>query len=613
MAKAPKNNDEGHRLTDLELGKLERKIAQVYSDAADEMQETVDEYFDSFTVRDAEQKKLLDAGEITARQYASWRLAQIGRGDRYKAMQSQLAERYTRANELAVDYVNDAMPGIYALNANYAAYTIEHAGAYVDFTLVNEETVRQLITTDPDLMPYYPPERAIDRGIDLAYGREQITASVTSSILQGKSLGAISDDLQNRMQTMSRSSAIRTARTATTAAENAGRQETFSEAQEMGIKCRKQWVATLDDRTRETHQQADGQIVGVDDTFSVGDDELMYPGDPSGSPEEIYNCFIGETLCATDSDIERSYNHCYEGKLVTVYTASGIEFTCTPNHPILTPNGWIGAGRLHDGDDLLVTFIGDGKVSGWNPNIKHVFSSMSACHKFFDKVFSERTSILGVNFHGDVAASDVEIIAKKGLLRDNGDPRICEGSNEFLLEHSDKPFVCKRTFMKHFRRIGPPTLGVMGRCCESLAFFWRRLSHANIHGFRPSTNRDVVLSEYTINNLPAETEIRGNLLDGLSGKVFIDKIVRIEISTSKCHVYNLQTENGYYFVSNSLSQRGKRYNGNMIIAKNCRCTVINILDGIDTTMERWARDPETGEREYVTDMTYSEWIKSKGG
>ena len=40
----------------------------------------------------------------------------------------------------------------------------------------------------PDLMPYYPKDRALKRGIDLAYGKKQITASVTSSILQGKSI-----------------------------------------------------------------------------------------------------------------------------------------------------------------------------------------------------------------------------------------------------------------------------------------------------------------------------------------------------------------------------------------------------------------------------------------
>ena len=48
--------------------------------------------------------------------------------------------------------------------------------------------------------------------------------------------------------------------------------------------------STLDDRTRETHAEADGQVVPVDDVFIVGDDELEYPRDPGGSAEETINC-----------------------------------------------------------------------------------------------------------------------------------------------------------------------------------------------------------------------------------------------------------------------------------------------------------------------------------
>lgn len=56
-----------------------------------------------------------------------------------------------------------------------------------------------------------------------------------------------------------------------------------------GITITKTWVATLDDVTRETHAEADGQEVSIDEPFSVGGDELMFPGD-DGSPEETINC-----------------------------------------------------------------------------------------------------------------------------------------------------------------------------------------------------------------------------------------------------------------------------------------------------------------------------------
>lgn len=282
--------DYAHKMTDAELSKLERRIAKLYKEAADELTDTVKAYFEQFEKRDAAMKEKLDAGEITEQQYKQWRLAQIGRGKRFEALRDKVAERYTDANATAVAYVNDATPGIYSLNRNYAAYKIEQVSDKADFTLWDEQTVKRLIVEQPDLMPYYPPKRALRRGIDLKYGKQQITASVTSSILQGKSIPKIANDLQSRMQDMSRASAIRTARTAITAAQNAGRMDTYRAAQDMGIKLKKQWLATLDNRTRHAHAMLDGQTVDVDKPFKVDGYELMYPGDSSAPGYLVYNC-----------------------------------------------------------------------------------------------------------------------------------------------------------------------------------------------------------------------------------------------------------------------------------------------------------------------------------
>lgn len=282
--------DYAHKMTDAQLAKLEQRIAKLYKEAADELTDTVKAYFEQFEKRDAAMKEKLDAGEITEQQYKQWRLAQMGRGKRFTALRDKVAERYTNANETAVAYVNDATPGIYSLNRNYAAYKIEQVSDKADFTLWDEQTVKRLIVEQPDLMPYYPPKRALQRGIDLKYGKQQITDSITSSILQGKGIGKIADDLQSRMQDMSRASAIRTARTAVTAAQNAGRLDTYRAAQDMGIKLKKQWLATLDGRTRHAHAMLDGQTVDVDKPFKVDGYEIMYPGDTSAPGYLVYNC-----------------------------------------------------------------------------------------------------------------------------------------------------------------------------------------------------------------------------------------------------------------------------------------------------------------------------------
>lgn len=282
--------DAAHLQTDKELAKLEKRIAKIYKEAADDLQSTIDDYFAKFAKRDEKQKARLEAGEITEQEYKQWRLAQMGRGERFKALQRRVAERYTEANETAVRYVNDATPGIYSLNRNYSAYTIEKVAGNVGFDLWDEQTVRRLIVENPEVMPYYPPEKALKRGIDLAYGKKQISASVTSSILQGKSIPRIAKDLQTRMPEMNKSSAVRTARTAVTNAQNAGRMDSYVAATKMGIEMEREWVSALDARTRPEHAEADGQVVGVDKPFIVGGEKLMFPGDRSGSGWNIYNC-----------------------------------------------------------------------------------------------------------------------------------------------------------------------------------------------------------------------------------------------------------------------------------------------------------------------------------
>lgn len=282
--------DTAHEWTEEKLQQLERRIAKVYREARDDLDKTVKSYFDSFRRRDEDMKKKVESGEVAEEHYKQWRLNQIGRGKRFEDLRDKMAERYTKANEMALAYVNDETPSIYSLNRNYAAYTIEQAAGNVGFTLWDESTVRRLILENPDLMPFYPEAKALKRGIDLAWGKKQITSAVTSGILQGKSIGKISKDLQTRIPEMNRASAVRAARTAVTGAQNAGRMDSYEAAAKMGIKVRKRWVATKDNRTRHSHQMLDGQTVDWDEPFTSELGKIRYPGDPRAKPALTYNC-----------------------------------------------------------------------------------------------------------------------------------------------------------------------------------------------------------------------------------------------------------------------------------------------------------------------------------
>ncbi|KAB7761187.1 hypothetical protein [Mycolicibacterium mucogenicum] len=63
------------------------------------------------------------------------------------------------------------------------------------------------------------------------------------------------------------------------------------------------WLATLDGKTRPTHWAAWGQRVPIGTAFTVGAASLMFPGDPSGPPEEVKNCRCRLGILAKDEPL----------------------------------------------------------------------------------------------------------------------------------------------------------------------------------------------------------------------------------------------------------------------------------------------------------------------
>jgi hypothetical protein len=86
--------------------------------------------------------------------------------------------------------------------------------------------------------------------------------------------------------------AVTVARTETLAAVNAGVYRSAQlEAEQRGdLAPFKQWIATADPRTRDTHREADKQRTLLSEPFRVGGAQLLYPGDPTGPAGEVINC-----------------------------------------------------------------------------------------------------------------------------------------------------------------------------------------------------------------------------------------------------------------------------------------------------------------------------------
>lgn len=605
-----KKSDPAHIATDAEIAKIEKLITKEYKKAHKQITEKCDDYFARFAAKDAKWQEWVSAGTKTEKEYKEWRKGQMMVGKRWEDLRDTLAEDYTNAAKIAQSIAKGHAPEVYAINHNYATFEVEK-GSLLDtsYTLYSRESVEYMYKGKPKMYHTYGKAVAkeIKEGKQHAWDRRRITSVLTQAILQGESIPNITKRLE-AVTAGDHKAAIRNARTMMTGVQNAGRIDAYNRALDMGIPVQKQWLATLDGRTRHWHRELDGVIVDNDKPFNNEFGNIMFPGDPEADAANVYNCFVGDTKIATDSNIVRSYKHDYSGQLFTIKSASGIEFTCTPNHPILTASGWVAAERLKYGDNLLIASACENSFLRVNPDIDHAFARIDAIHDFFNMSGGKRATSVMVNFHGDIPTSDVEIITQKRFLGSDGNASGSNGVDKLLLKHADKTLMGKSAFVKHFGRIGFAALGFVSSLSKALAFFFGSVRHTVVHSFRSIAGSDAIVLESKTDNMSRDSKLICKGLNGSSSIVFADDIVDIKVS-SVCHmpVYNLQTENGYYFVNSIIAESGEKCSNNFAIAHNCRCTLLAAIKGFELDLT----DPSVRPNDKLGEMTYEEWLAEK--
>ena len=598
--------DSGTRFADEQHKEIERRIRSIYEAATKDIIERLNAHSQAMYAKDKEMRAKLNAGMITEKQYKEWLSGQLFVEKNWKDQISEATNVLLTANEQANSIVEGMRRAVFTENANWQEYKIEQdlRGA-ISFTLYDSATVTRLLRDQPNLLP----PRKVDGERDKAWNREKISSVIARGVISGDSIPKIARNIGKETGSSNEKAMLRYARTAMTGAQNAGRLETMRDARDMGIKVKKLWIATLDDRTRDAHAELDGHTAEIDEPFNSTLGPIMYPGDPGADDANIWNCFIGETKIASDSSIVRSYKHDYSGELITVKTSGGVEFTCTPNHPILTPFGWVSANRLNEGNDLIIASVGESDLLRIDPDVDHIFPRMDTFHELFKVFPGERASGLRVNFHGDIPTTDVEIISKEGFLRSDRDSAVCKRSNKFLLKDSAPFILAKSHLMACLRRIDVTTLGFMRGACKPLAFFWRRLCHSVIHGFRAIAGRNSSVLQAKGDAVSCDLELLRKRLDRFPGKILTDKIISINVSTVRhVPVFNLQTDNEYYFVNPIVKESAGKNNYIFVISHNCRCTLgYEYPEYASGHTERY--DQYAGE--YIEDMTYEEWLDAK--
>jgi HK97 family phage portal protein len=130
----------------------------------------------------------------------------------------------------------------------------------------------------------------------------QIQDALVEGITEGEAIPDLAARIRHVFEVASKSRAVTIARTEVISAYN-GAGTAVAAAYGPDVVGGREWVATRDSRTRDTHAARDGEVVTMTETFSGG---LAYPGDPSAPAGETVNCRCTVAYLTPDEMHERA-------------------------------------------------------------------------------------------------------------------------------------------------------------------------------------------------------------------------------------------------------------------------------------------------------------------
>jgi hypothetical protein len=120
-----------------------------------------------------------------------------------------------------------------------------------------------------------------------------IRTELTRGFIEGKGYGAITKAITEKTG-INANKVLRIVRTEGHRVQNAAKilsfENTEAAAERLGLKTNRVWLATLDNRTRDSHQTMDGQIADENNLFHYPGGETTEAPGISGPAEEVINC-----------------------------------------------------------------------------------------------------------------------------------------------------------------------------------------------------------------------------------------------------------------------------------------------------------------------------------
>lgn len=351
---------------------------------------------------------------------------------------------------------------------------------------------------------------------------------------------------------------------------------------------------------------------GLDGTEAkLGED--FAPGIPY--PPAHPNCLPGESLVLAFG-VSATTERRYDGDMIIVRTSAGYKLACTPNHPVLSDRGWIAAGLLDVGDNVISQFAAQGVSlrDVDHQDMPTMIEKIAGAFRCSSGVTTAPVPTSTEDFHGDGMNGEIAIVRTNRKLMSDHDAAKPGQSRELSLGIRDMELPSldgNCTLNLFLERIGAATSrsmrGVRNRTPvgvghETVAIDQRLVASSlddsrfieapnddparyaedprklknrrsgTISGDQrfgidvdsPASHFDAETLEASEDDARLDADQFRDLLDGFSATVFRDRVVGVDVQPFHGTVYNLQTSSGAYVA-------------NGIVTHNCRCTILAVL------------------------------------
>ena len=233
----------------------------------------------------------LIAGVAYERYNGSW--SAMMQYNRLGRLEEQIGKEVAKLTGKTAIGIKTGMAAGYKESFHHVAFGVmKESKVKLAFGLLREADVARAVSNPLDRVGFLKRNR-----MNQAVLTRQMQDILAEGLAQGKGYSVVGREISERMG-VGANNAVRIARTEMHRSQQAGRMDSIREADEMGVKMIKVWSSSLDDVTREEHQDLDGQKREIDEDFEIDGMTASEPG-AFGIAQLDINC-----RCSVRSEIK---------------------------------------------------------------------------------------------------------------------------------------------------------------------------------------------------------------------------------------------------------------------------------------------------------------------